>query len=49
MLTFTGAGYNLVIATGVVIISHFSIGTVKQDHYTVRHHNMVVVSGKYIC
>jgi len=46
-LHFTGSGHQLVEATGIVIIGHFSIdGQLKKDHCTSRHHNMVVVSGK---
>ena len=37
----------MVYATGIIIISHFSIdGQLKEGHYTTRHHNMVLVSGR---
>ena len=37
----------MVDATGIIIIGHFSIdGQLKEGHYTTRHHNMVVVSGR---
>ena len=45
--TYVGAGYELIDATGVIIVGHFSIdGQLKEGHYTTRHHNMVVVSSR---
>ena len=44
---YVGTGYELVDATGVIIVGHFSIdGQLKKDHFTTRHHNMIVVSSR---
>ena len=43
----TGSSFQLVEATGVIIVGHFSIdGELKKEHYSAKHHNMIVVEGK---
>ena len=40
-------GLELVDATGVIVVGHFSIdGELKKEHYTKRHHNMFVIEGE---
>lgn len=42
-----GNSFQLVEATGVIIVGHFSIdGELKKEHYSVKHHNMLVVQGR---
>ena len=42
---YVGTGYELVDATGVILVGRFSIdGQLQEGHYTTRHHNMIVVS-----
>lgn len=43
----TGSSFQLVEATGVIIVGHFSIdGELKKEHYSAKHHNMLVVQGR---
>ena len=43
----TGSSYQLVKATSVMVVGHFSIdGQLKKEHYLAKHHNMIVVEGK---
>lgn len=47
-LHLIGNGYELVEAVGAIVIGHFSIdGELKKEHFTSRHHNMLVVSQAY--
>ena len=42
-----GSGFQLVEATGVIVVGHFSIdGELKKEHYSAKNHNMLVVQGK---
>ena len=44
MYLHTGSSFQLVEATGVIIVGHFSIdGELKEEHYSAKHHNMLVV------
>ena len=48
LCVYVGAGYELIDATGVIIVGHFSIdGQLKEGHYTTRHHNMVNLLNDY--
>ena len=45
--TCIGSGHQLVEATGVMIVGHFSIdGQLKKEHYSKKHHDMLVIKGK---
>ena len=44
---YTGGGLELVDAVGVVVIGHFSLdGQLKKEHYTQKHHNMLLRTGE---
>ena len=47
MYLYTGSSFQLVEATGVIIVGHFSIdGELRKEHYSAKHHNMLVVQGR---
>ena len=47
MHSHTGNGFQLVEATGIIVVGHFSIdGELKKEHYSTKNHNMLVVKGK---
>ena len=42
-----GGGFELVDAVGIVVLGHFSIdGQLKKEHFTEKHHNIIVVDNK---
>ena len=47
LISHTGSSFELVEATGVIVVGHFSVdGELKKEHYTAKHHNMLVVQGR---